>query len=203
MMKADPIAAVLIVVANIAVYLVERAASDPATFITAFAFVPYDVTHGIVLAAPSPPWPPLTILSALFIHAGIVHLAGNMLFFVAVAPAVEAAEGAPRFTLLYFAAGIGGALLQLAFTPESHLPVVGASGAIAGIMGAFLIRFPAARVVFGLPAAVVIGAWAIFQFTSSLPLISGAAAVPGTAYLVHAGGFAVGVLASGLFKNRT
>jgi membrane associated rhomboid family serine protease len=161
------------------------------------------VTHGIVLAAPSPPWPPLTILTSLFVHAGIAHLASNMLFFAAVAPAVEAREGPGRFTLVYVGAGIGGALLQLAFTPGSHLPVVGASGAIAGIMGAFVIRFPTARVVFGLPAAVVIGAWAIVQFTQSIPLASGAAAVPGTAYLAHAGGFAVGVLASGLFKKRS
>jgi len=202
-MRAQPTAAVLIVTANIAVYYAAMTSADPAAVIAAFAFVPYDVAHGIVLAAPSPPWPPLTILTALFIHAGTVHLAGNMLFFAAVAPAVEAREGVRRFVLLYFAAGIGGALLQLAVTPGSHLPIVGASGAIAGIMGAFLIRFPAARVAFGLPAAVVIGAWAIFQFTSSIPLFTGAAAVPGTAYLAHAGGFAVGVLASGLFKKRS
>jgi len=202
-MRTQPIAAALIVTANIAVYLAERTASDSAAFDAAFAFVPYDVAHGIVLPAPSPPWPPLTILTALFVHAGIVHLVSNMLFFAAVAPAVEAREGAARFLLTYVGAGIGGALLQLAVTPDSHLPVVGASGAIAGIMGAFLIRFPFARVVFGLPAVVVIGAWAIVQFTSSIPFISGTAAVPGTAYLVHAGGFAVGVLASGLFKKRS
>jgi membrane associated rhomboid family serine protease len=201
-MRAQPVAAALIITANIATYLAERSAGDPDAFIAAFAFVPYDVANGIVLAAPSPPWPPLTILTALFIHAGTVHLASNMLFFAAVAPAVEAREGAGRFTLVYFAAGIGGALLELVVMPGSHLPVVGASGAIAGIMGAFLVRFPGARVIFGLPAAVVIGAWALFQFTSSIPLVSGAAAVPGTAYLAHAGGFAVGVLASGLFKRR-
>jgi membrane associated rhomboid family serine protease len=68
-------------------------------------------------------------------------------------------------------------------------------------MGAFLMQFPAARVVFGLPAAVVIGAWAIVQVTNSFPLLGGSAPVAGTAYLVHVGGFAVGVLASGLFKK--
>jgi membrane associated rhomboid family serine protease len=197
----QPIAAILIVTANVAVYYAERTAADPDGFIAAFAFVPYDVLNGIVLPPPSPPWAPLTILTALFVHAGRLHLASNMLFFAAVAPAVEARLGALRFGLLYLAAGIGGALLQLALSPASHLPIVGASGAVAGIMGAFLISFPTARVAFGLPAAVVIGAWAIVQITNSFPLIAGGVPAAGTAYLVHVGGFAVGVLASGLFKK--
>ena len=179
-------------------------APDPDALVAAFAYVPYDLTAGIVLGPPSPPWPPLTILTAMFVHASAVHVALNLLFFLAVAPAIEAACGHGRFLALYLFAGTCAALAQIALSPHSHLPVIGASGAIAGIMGAYLVSYPRARVVFGLPAIVVIGAWALAQFTSGLASITaGAASTPGTAYAAHAGGFCAGVLAIGLFKKRT
>jgi membrane associated rhomboid family serine protease len=193
----------LVAAANVLVYVAELCSPDPDAFIDAFAYVPYDLTAGIVLPPPSPPWPPLTVLSALFVHASVLHLAFNLLFFVAVAPAIEALCGRVRFALLYLCAGLGAALAQVAIAPQSHLPVVGASGAIAGIMGAFLVTYPGVRVVFGIPAFVLIGAWAILQFASSYALVTGAAQpAAGTAYLAHAGGLCVGVLGIGLFKRR-
>jgi membrane associated rhomboid family serine protease len=185
------------------VFAAELSTRDPDAFVQAFAFVPYDITQGIVLGPPSPPWPPLTILTAMFVHAGVAHIAVNLLFFIALAPAIEALCGPLRFAAFSLLAGIGGALAQIAAAPLSHLPSLGASGAIAGVMGAYLVTYPTARLAFGLPAFVLIGAWAALQFTSGYALVAAhAAPAAGTAYVVHAGGFCVGVLGIGLFKRR-
>jgi membrane associated rhomboid family serine protease len=192
-----------IVAANVAAFAAELRAPDPDALVAAFAFVPYNVVHGIVLPPPSPPLAVMTLLSAMFLHASVAHIAANMLFFAALAPAVEAHFGRLPFAALYACAGVIGSLALLAATPQSHVPVIGASGAVAGIMGAYLVSFPVARPAFGLPAVVLIGAWAALQFTSGYAALTAHAdPAGGTAYLAHAGGFAVGVLAAGLFKKR-
>jgi membrane associated rhomboid family serine protease len=214
---AFPFVVYAIVALNIGVYVLEvRAGPHADAFIDALAVIPYDVTHGVVLPPPSPPVPALTIVTSMFVHGGLAHIFFNMLFFVVFGPAVEALCGHLRFALFYLLCGIAGGVAQIAAGPNSHVPALGASGAIAGVLGAYLINFPFARVrtiipigcfplFVRLPALLVIGLWAVVQFLSGFGSLSEHAAESqgGTAYFAHIGGFCAGVLLIGLFKVRT
>jgi len=193
-----PVVVWALIVANAVVFVAGRTATDPATLVDAFAAVPYNITHGIVLPAPSPPLAALTMLSAMFVHAGLTHVALNMLFLFACGPAIEARCGHLRFAAFYLLCGIAGELLQIAVAPGSHLPAVGASGAIAGVMGAYLVSFP-----FRWPALIVIGAWAATEFAAGFAQLTShlAGYEPGDAPFIHIGGFACGVLLVGRFRR--
>jgi membrane associated rhomboid family serine protease len=210
-----PIVVYLVIAANAVVFVLETRAADIDAFINLFATIPYDVTHGIVLPAPSPPSALLTILTAMFVHASIWHIAFNMLFLFVFGPDIEYRCGHARFALLYLLCGIAGGVAQIATGPGSHIPELGASGAIAGILGAYLVTYPTARIntivpigcfplFLRLPAIVVIGVWAATQFVNGFGSLStdAAAATGGTAYFAHIGGFAFGVIAIGLFRRR-
>ncbi len=182
---------------------------------TALALIPYDITHGVVLPPPSPPIPALTIITSMFVHGGIAHLGFNMLFLIVVGPAVEALCGHLRFALFYLFCGIAGGVLQVAISPDSHVPTIGASGAIAGVLGAYLV-YPLVAVntlvpldlsprVLRLLAVLMIGLWAAVQFQNGFGAIGDGAAESqgGPAYSVHIAGFCAGVLVIGLFKIRS
>lgn len=144
----------------------------------------------------------LTLISSAFLHAGFLHLAGNMLFLWIFGDNIEDELGHLGFLLFYLASAIGAGLSQMAIDPGSYIPMVGASGAIAGVMGGYLLLFPRARVdililliiiirVFPLPAWIMLGLWFGIQ------LIGGLGTDPangGVAYWAHAGGFVVGIL---------
>ena len=212
-----PVAVYLIIALNVAVFVMEMRASDIDAFINLFATIPYDVTSGIVLPPPSPPNALLTIVTAMFLHAGIWHIAFNMLFLFVFGPDIEVLCGHVRFAVLYLLCGIAGGVAQIATGPGSHVPELGASGAIAGILGAYIVTYPTARIntivpigcfplLLRLPALIVIGVWAAVQFVNGFGSLSSdaAAATGGTAYFAHIGGFAFGVIAIGVFrKNRT
>ena len=145
---------------------------------------------------------PVTYLTSMFLHGGLMHLAGNMLFLWIFGDNLEEEMGHLGFLFFYVASGLGAALLQVMAEPISYIPMVGASGAIAGVMGGYLLLFPKARVdilvilvfiirIVPIPAWLMLGLWFGFQ------LISGASATPGTggvAYWAHAGGFIVGLV---------
>ncbi len=212
-----PFVVYAIVAINIAVFACEvDAAPHTDAFINAFATIPYDVTHDVALAPPSPPIPALTIVTAMFVHGGLAHIFFNMLFFVVFGPAIEYLCGHLRFAVFYLACGIAGNLAQIAVSPNSHVPALGASGAIAGVLGAYLVTFPFASIrtivpigcfplLVRLPALLVIGIWALVQFLSGFGSLTARAAESqgGTAYFAHIGGFSLGVLVIGLFKIRS
>ncbi len=164
--------------------------------------IPYDVTH---LVRPEGfPVPTLsTLVTSQFFHGSWPHLLANLLFFVAFAPALERSLGHVRFAALYLTCGILGALAQVWVSIASHVPIIGASGAIAGILGAYLVRFPTHRLA-GVPAIAIVGLWAAIQFIHGFaPLATGVLSERGgaTAYFAHIGGFLAGVILAGLFGN--
>jgi len=143
-----------------------------------------------------------TILTSMFMHAGFAHLIGNMLFLWIFGDNMEDQFGHVGFLLFYLACGIGAGLTHILFAPNSTVPTVGASGAIAGVMGGYLLLFPRARVdilvifvvffqVLTLPAWTMLGLWFAMQFFSS---IGADASMGGVAYWAHTGGFIIGFL---------
>ena len=141
-----------------------------------------------------------------------MHLGGNMLYLWIFGDNIESAMGALRFTVFYLLCGLGAALGQVLMDPLARVPMVGASGAISGVLGAYLLLYPAAEVetliIFGffaslvrLPALVVLGTWIITQFFSGV-LSLGVPATGGVAWFAHIGGFMTGVALVGLFRRR-
>lgn len=210
-----PVVVYLLIAINAIVFVAETRASDIDAFINLFATIPYDVTNGIVLPPPSPPYAALTIVTAMFLHASIWHIAFNMLFLFVFGPVIEYLCGHVRFAALYLLCGIAGGIAQIAAGPGSHVPELGASGAIAGILGAYIVTYPTARIntivpigcfplFLRLPALIVIGVWAAVQFVNGFGSLSSdaAEATGGTAYFAHIGGFAFGAIAIGGFRRR-
>jgi membrane associated rhomboid family serine protease len=210
-----PIVVWLLIALNVSVFFLEWTAPDTSAFIDAFAAVPFNITNGIVLAPPSPPSALLTIVTAMFLHGGIAHIGFNLLFLFAFGPTIEWSFGHLRFALFYLLCGIAGEVAQIAVGPGSHLPAIGASGAIAGVLGAYIVTYPTSSVrtivpigcfplFLRLPAVLVIGVWAALQFANGFGQLSARVAndSPGVAYFVHIGGFCFGVLTAGWFRRR-
>jgi len=201
---------------NIYVFVRELDAPDTDRFIGALAAVPYDITNGIRLPAPSPPIPALTIVTSMFLHGSVLHIFFNMLFLLVFGPGIEYLCGHVRFLALYLLCGIGGGLAMISIGPSSHVPEIGASGAIAGILGAYIVNFPRADIntivpigclpiFIRLPAFVVIGVWAAVQFLHGFGALTDKVSSEqgGTAYFAHIGGFCAGVLLIGFFRIRS
>ncbi len=182
---------------NILVYLYDVAVVQPQGllnwFYTEYAMVPIFISSGEGYQG---------LFTYMFLHAGFLHLAGNMLFLWIYGDNMEDEMGHLPFLAFYLASGLGAALAQYAAEPYSNVPMVGASGAIAGVMGGYLLMFPKARIdilfflviffrIFPIPAWIVLGLWLGMQIVGgfSTPLDGG-----GVAYWAHLGGFIVGVL---------
>lgn len=178
-------------------------------FVIRFGLIPAELWSGTDLAptVPFPIW--LTILTSMFLHGGWLHLLGNMLYLWIFGDNVEAALGRWRFLLFYVLAGAAGAAIQAGLSAHSTVPMVGASGAIAGVLGAYLVLFPWARVLtvvpllfflhfMEIPALVLLGFWFLMQLFSGLVDLGGAG---GVAWFAHIGGFVAGALLVLLFKR--
>jgi membrane associated rhomboid family serine protease len=213
--RGFPFVVWLLIAVNLWVFYQELSAPDTDRFINAFALIPYDVTQLVTLPPPSPPFPPLTLLTSMFLHGGWLHIGFNMLFLFVFGPAIEDACGHVRFLAYYLLCGIAGGIAQIAIGPGSHVPALGASGAIAGVLGGYLVTFPFASIrtivpilifplFLRLPAILVIGLWAATQFLNGFATVSDRAAesTGGTAYFAHIGGFCTGVLLIGLMSKR-
>ena len=167
--------------------------------IAQYAVIPADITAGRHLG---------TLITSMFLHASLLHVGGNMLFLWIFGNNVEDKLGEIKFLVIYFAAGIAGSLLQVYITPTSTVPMLGASGAISGILAAYVLYFPRARVLtFIVPfffitisAYLVIGYWIGLQlFDAFLGLgVTGG----GVAYFAHIGGFASGLILAVLLRPR-
>jgi membrane associated rhomboid family serine protease len=178
-----------------------------------FGMVPAYVTAGTY----GPRYEVVPFLTSMFMHAGWLHIAGNMLYLWIFGDNVEDRMGHVLYLFFYLASGVGASLLHLATDPTSMVPTVGASGAIAGVMGAYLVLYPKARVrsvviffylirIMEIPAIIFLGFWFVLQLFSGLGSL-GATESGGVAFWAHVGGFIVGIVcgffARVLTKDRT
>lgn len=196
-----------IILVNIFVFLQEILAPDPEAFITQYALVPETINflHPLSL---------FPFLTSIFLHAGWIHLISNMWFLKIFGDNVEATLGHLKFLLIYLIWGIAASLIQYLFLVTSSIPMLGASGAIAGVLGAYMVLFPHSKIetlipTFGLwmraliPAPVMLFYWFITQlFSGTASIAIGTAAVGGVAWWAHAGGFAAGYLTAKIFPKK-
>ena len=154
---------------------------------------------------------PLTIFTSMFMHGGFAHIIGNMWFLYIFGDNVESILGHVKYFIFYLACGIGAALAQFFAEPASQVPMIGASGAVAGVLGAYMIRFPKARVhvlaviiifitTFVVPAQIVLGLWFLMQLSGGLGSL-GVDTTGGVAWFAHIGGFIIGVTSLKYFQN--
>jgi len=208
---------------NVAVFVLLQGAGGTVEgheFTFGWSAVPYEITSGVDLTAPQPidiggetflvpqfPGPTpiwLTLLTSMFMHGGWLHLFGNMLFLWIFGDNVEHRIGHLSFAMFYILAGIAGSFAQILVNTASVIPTLGASGAIAGVLGAYLVLFPGNRVLVILirfavwvPAVVAIGMWAALQVIGGF---GAPAQAGGVAYMAHIGGFLAGLLGGFLFR---
>jgi membrane associated rhomboid family serine protease len=194
-----PVVTILIIVVNALVFLLELSGGN--AFVTQWAAIPQQVVSGHR-------W--ITVLTAMFMHAGWMHIIGNMIYLWAFGPEIEDAMGRGRYLVFYLLGGLVAMSAQILATPHSNIPNLGASGAIAAVMGAFIVTYPRDRIksillivvfvtVTFIPAAVLIGFWFLIQLFNA-----GAVAkvqTGGVAYLAHVGGFIFGALTCRLFER--
>jgi membrane associated rhomboid family serine protease len=171
--------------------------------------IPYEITSGVELTPELPFFAPLSLFSSMFLHGGFFHLGGNMLYLWIFGDNVEDQLGHLKFFIFYILCGLAASLVHIMTTPNSQVPMVGASGAIAGVLGAYMIKFPRARILtlifFGffirivaVPALFVLGFWFILQLLYALPSIGSTSG--GVAWFAHVGGFLAGIALFKLFS---
>ena len=194
-----PVATVSIIGLNFIVFFFELTGGDP--FINRWSLVPADIVAGRN-------W--ITILTAMFMHAGWEHILGNMLFFWVFGPGIEDAMGSVRYTVFYLLGGCAATFAQIAIDPSSTIPNLGASGAIAAVMGVFLITYPRDKIktvlllgwfvsIRSIPAILLVGLWFLTQLFSQIGALA-QVDTSGVAYMAHVGGFLFGMIAGRLFE---
>lgn len=210
-----PLVTLSLVVLNLLVFLYELSLGpDLARFIYSFGTIPTEIVNGQDTFPEGPVPIHLTLITGMFLHAGWAHLIGNMIFLWFFGSRVEGSIGAVRFLAFYLLGGTGAALIQAALTPASAVPSIGASGAVAAVLGGFLALYVGGSLHSGPPlpalirlaavsAILLLSLWALIQLFAGI--VAGGLQtqqIGGVAYWAHLGGFAVGVLASGLFRRR-
>jgi len=198
--RTVPVVTYGLIAVNVLFFIVELTGGN--AFIEKWAFVP-----SRFLANPLADF--LTLFTAMFMHAGWVHLAGNMLYLWIFGDNVEDRFGHIKFLIFYLICGLAATFAQLVVSSGSAVPNLGASGAIAGVLGAYILLFPQGkvRVMQGqreiqVPALVVIGIWIVLQFFVYFGSISSTTQTGGVAYMAHIGGFVVGFLLTFLFRGH-
>ncbi len=199
-----PVVTYGLIVANILFFLVELSGGDD--FIRQWSFIPSRFSQDPIGNVP-------TIFTAMFMHGGWMHLFGNMLYLYIFGDNVEDRFGPIKFLIFYLVAGIAATFAQYAFSTGSSVPNLGASGAIAGVLGAYMLMFPQATVnvliirqIVALPAIVVIGFWIVLQLFSGVGSIADTNATGdtgGVAYMAHVGGFVAGLVIAFLFGSSS
>jgi membrane associated rhomboid family serine protease len=217
-----------LIAVNVAAFVFLQLGNDSFTY--GYSTVPREITTGMDLTKPErviidgqrveipeEPGPSpiyLTLLTSMFLHGGWLHLGGNMLFLFIFGDNVEHAFGRVFYLIFYLGAGVIASLAQVWAGPDSVIPSLGASGAISGVLGAYIVLFPGNQIrvlvwyfIVTVPAIVMIGLWAALQFFSGFASIAETQQTGGVAYLAHVGGFvtgvAVGLLALALGVTRT
>jgi membrane associated rhomboid family serine protease len=197
-----PVVTYILIIINVLFFLIELSAGDQ--FIQKWAFIPARFS-----ADPVGNW--VTIFTAMFMHGGWLHLFSNMLFLWIFGDNVEDRFGHVQFLIFYLLVGVAATFAQFALSPESTIPNVGASGAIAGVLGSYILLFPQMRVnvllgrqIVAMPAMVVLGLWIVLQLFSGVGSIAHTdetANVSGVAYMAHIGGFFAGLILTFLFRG--
>jgi membrane associated rhomboid family serine protease len=198
--RTTPYIVYILIAANVLVYLYNGSLGPHAhNPLAGFELVPAQLFGSRDLGAPGPVAPWMTIFTSMFMHANLFHVGGNMLYLWIFGNNIEDILGHFKFTFFYLASGLAAALAQVAANPMSHVPMVGASGAIAGVLGAYFLLFPRARIislvilqVTALPAWIVLGFWIVLQVINSTLMAGGPGG--GVAYAAHIGGFLAGIL---------
>ncbi|HJU72629.1 MAG TPA: rhomboid family intramembrane serine protease [Gemmatimonadaceae bacterium] len=219
--RTVPVVTYALIATNILVWLIELAVGEP--FINGYSTVPYEITRNTDLVGtqsiqaagethalrlyPGPTPIYLTLIFAMFMHASWLHIAGNMLYLWIFGDNIEDRVGHAKFLAFYVVCGIAASAAHIMFGPESRIPSLGASGAIAGVLGAYLVLFPrrSVRVLMGrqivnMPAFMVLGLWILLQVFAQVSVVGGEAG--GVAYMAHIGGFIAGLALIFLFGGR-
>jgi membrane associated rhomboid family serine protease len=210
-----PYVTIGLIVVNAVVFLYELTLGpNLQTFIASYGVVPYEITRltdliGVYRGSPvvhgqGPAFLPATLLTSMFLHGGVMHIAGNMLYLWIFGNNIEDILGPVKFLVFYLLCGMVAGLAHVMMHPSSVMPTVGASGAVAGVLGAYLIAFPHARVLslvfivifvqlVEVPAALVLVFWFVIQFFQGVASI-GVGATGGVAWFAHIGGFVAGIV---------
>ena len=199
--RTTPIVNYVLIAVNILVFIVEFVQGD--VFIMRWAFIP-----SRFMTNPLGDW--MTIFSSMFMHAGLLHIGGNMLYLWVFGNNVEDRFGHIVYLVFYLFSGVAATVSQLYFSLGSDIPNLGASGAIAGVLGAYLLLFPFRRVtvllvrfVVPLPAIIVLGFWFLLQFFNGVGSIAISVETGGVAYIAHVGGFVAGFFLAIFFRSNS
>ncbi len=202
--RTFPIVTYALIALNVLMFFVELSSGD--AFINQWSFVPSRFA-----ANPGPEF--LTIFTSMFMHAGWIHLGGNMLYLFIFGDNVEDRLGHLRYLVFYLLCGIAASFAQYMVSIGSSVPNLGASGAIAGVLGAYIIMFPGERVrvlmgyaIVQMSAVIVIGFWIVLQVLSSVSTFTASSQTGsggGVAYMAHVGGFIAGIVLTFMFGART
>ncbi|HZF38938.1 MAG TPA: rhomboid family intramembrane serine protease [Blastocatellia bacterium] len=212
--RLTPVVNYVLIAINVLVFLYQMGHDE---FTLGYSVVPAEITQGHDIVGsvrgvsglrlyPSPSPIYLTMLSSMFMHGGFLHLGGNMLYLWIFGDNVEDRMGHLKYLIFYLLCGVLASATHIFFSPNSMIPSLGASGAIAGVLGAYLVLFPrqGVRVIqFGMivevPALIVIGLWGLLQVFSGVGSVGSSGG--GVAYMAHVGGFIAGILLVFLFRN--
>ena len=203
-----PYVTVLFIALNILIFVFQMLSPEGLQhYVFQMGAIPYEITHFTSIQVPGItrlPFP-LTLITAMFLHGGLLHLLGNMLYLWIFGNNIEDYLGSVKFFVFYFLAGLGASFAHILFNPNSQTPMIGASGAIAGVLGAYLILYPRANVmtlvflfffirIVPIPAAIVLGFWFLLQMMN---IGMGG----NVAWFAHIGGFLIGILLIRIYKS--
>ncbi|HXH28640.1 MAG TPA: rhomboid family intramembrane serine protease, partial [Candidatus Polarisedimenticolia bacterium] len=207
--RTVPLITIALVAINAGLFVWEMLLPGPrqAALLARLSIVPAAIAHASPLDPPALLHQVATLFTAMFLHGSLLHVAGNMLYLWIFGNNIEDVMGHARFLAFYLICGLTGSLAQVAASPASTVPLLGASGAIAGVLGAYLVMFPAARVetliflfvfarVVPIPAVIVLGVWLLIQIVNA-----GRVAPGGVAWFAHLGGFGAGLALLPLFRR--
>ena len=221
--RTFPYVTVALVLANVVVFVYQFALGDldRQIFVLRNGLIPYELTSGeelgrvlsnvgvVDLSSPFGTW--ATVFTSMFLHGGIMHIIGNMLFLWVFGGNLEDRLGHVKFLVFYLAAGFAAAMAQVGIDMESQVPMVGASGAIAGVLGAYLLLYPFSRIntlfififitVVPVPAALVLGLWFVLELFKGVGSLGVETIGGGVAYFAHVGGFVAGLLMMAFYKK--
>ncbi|RKQ60364.1 membrane associated rhomboid family serine protease [Thermovibrio guaymasensis] len=212
--RTTPVVTILIIIICFFVFLYEVILPPDLrkVFISMFAVIPYEITHGVDIPPPDPLTPYGNLVSYQYLHGSWMHILGNMLFLWVFGDNVEDKLGKLKYFIFYTVCGIVAALIQVLVYPNSNIPLIGASGAISGVLGAYAVLFPRAQIItlvfifflvdiVAVPAAVWIAAWFTIQFISAM-VSATHLSMGGVAWFAHIGGFIAGIVLVKLMRVK-
>ena len=211
--QTTPVIVYALIVINVFLFFYELSLGAKSTSLfNVYALIPQQLTASLAGNPPNRSIPEIyTLITSQFLHGGLIHISGNMLFLWIFGDNVEESLGHVKFLIFYLGCGLLAALTHWFFAMESTIPTVGASGAIAGIMGAYLLKYPRAKIIIfpfvtdTIPAVFFLGFWFVYQAFRGVLSLGLPETTSGSAYWAHAGGFIFGAILApmlGLFRDR-